>query len=177
MIVLALLAMLIGMPILAVTAPAPAANPVDGATAQMDVPFALDFFNFRIQKIEWIANGTPLFQKMGLSTDEGYGTLVITAAIKANRSNSDNVPTSNVQAIFKDGSTSTQEPMNPFATSGRPSNGTYQAGDGGTLLFVLVDMPEPTADNPITKIVFRQTYDNLKPALIRLLNPPVSIVR
>ena len=158
--------------------PAPAARPVSGDTAQMNVPFALDFFNVRIQKIEWMADSAPLIRTMGLSdSSDGTGTLVITAAVKANGHDSQNLPTSDAQAIFKDGSASTQEQLDAYTPSGRRSNATYQAGDGGTVLFILINVPPPSADNPITKIVFRQSYEGLKPALIRLLNPPVSVVK
>lgn len=159
-------------------APAPAAKPVSGSTAQMNVPFALDFFNIRIQKIEWCADGTPTYKKLQLSpSDEGLGTLVITAAVKANGSDKHVVPTSSTQLIYKDGSSSTEANLQPYTLSGRQSEGEYQAGDGGTIMFVLPNMAPPTATNPITKIVFRQSWEDLQPKLIRLLNPPVTIVR
>ena len=177
---LALALALSGTPIIAdaTKAPAPAAKPVSGATAQMNVPFALDFFNIRIQKIEWDADGTPTFQKLQLSaSDDGLGTLIITAAVKANGSDSHVVPTSTTQLIYKDGSTSTEANLQPYTLSGRQSSSEYQAGDGGTIMFVLPNMPPPTSDNPVTKIVFRQSWEDLQPKLIRLLNPTITIVR
>jgi len=159
-------------------APAPAAKPVSGATAQMNVPFALDYFNIRIQKIEWCADGTPTVTKIQLGpSDDGLGTLVITAAVRANGSDSHVIPTSNTQLIYKDGSTSTEALLQPYTLSGRPADGSYQAGDGGTVMFILPNMPPPTSDNPITKIVFRQSWEDLQPKLIRLLDPPITIVR
>jgi hypothetical protein len=184
---LALLAVSIGVPILAAsaaphaviaaTAPAPKAHPVDGATAKMNTPFAVDHFNWRITKVQFIANGQPLVVKMGLPADDGTGTFVMTAAIKNNSSDSWAVPSTKITFIYKDGSTTTEQPVQPYTMAGKPADATYQAGDGGTLYFVIPDCQEPTSDNPITKIVFRQTYDELKPPLIRLLNPPVTVVK
>ena len=61
--------------------------------------------------------------------------------------------------------------------SGKISNATYQAGDGAAIVWVLQNIAEPTSDNSITKIVFQQSFTRLKPELIRLLSPPVTIVR
>jgi hypothetical protein len=159
-------------------APAPAAKPVSGAAAQMNVPFALDYYNLRIQKIEWWADGSPAFQKMKLdASDDGLGTLAITAAIKANGRDGHVVPTPSTQLIYKDGSTSTEANLQPYTLSGRRSDGAYQAGDGGTVVFLLANMPPPSTDNPITKIVFRQSWEDLNPKLIRLLDPAVTVVR
>jgi hypothetical protein len=157
--------------------PAPAAKPVSSDTARMNVPFAIDFFNVRVQKIEWMADTAPFAQKINASSNDGTGSLVITALVKGNSNNSANVPTPNAQAIFKDGSASTEGALDAYTVSGSKSNATYQAGDGGTVVWVLQNVAEPTSDNPITKIVFRQSYTDLKPELIRLLSPPVTIVR
>lgn len=112
-----------GTPAIAATdakAPAPAAKPVSGATAQMNVPFALDYFNIRIQKIEWFADDTPTSTKLKLTaSDEGLGTLVLTATVKANGSDSHVIPTASTQLIYKDGSTSTEENLQPYTLSGR----------------------------------------------------------
>ena len=61
--------------------------------------------------------------------------------------------------------------------SGKKSNATYQAGDGAAIVWVLQNIAAPSSDNSITKIVFRQSFTGLKPELIRLLSPPVTIVR
>jgi hypothetical protein len=161
-----------------VKAPAPAAKPASAATAQMNVPFALDFYNIRIQKIEWDADGTATFKKLQLSaSDEGLGTLVMTAEVKANGNDRHVVPTSSTQLIYKDGSTSTEANLQPYTLSGRRSESEYQAGDGGTIIFVLPNMPPPSSDNPITKIVFSQSWEDLKPKLIRLQDPTITLVR
>jgi hypothetical protein len=157
--------------------PAPAAKPVSSDTARMNVPFAIDFFNVRVQKIEWMADTAPFAQKINASSNDGTGSLVITALVKGNSNNSASVPTPNAQAIFKDGSASTEGALDAYTVSGSKSNATYQAGDGGTVVWVLQNVAEPTSDNPTTKIVFRQSYTDLKPELIRLLSPPVTIVR
>ncbi len=157
--------------------PAPAAKPLSSDTAKMNVPFALDFFNIRIQKIEWMADTSAFAQKISANSDEGLGSLVITALVKANGSESANVPTPSSQAIFKDGSASNEVSLDPYTTTGKQSNATYQPGDGGTVIWVMQNVAAPTQDNPITKIVFKQSYTDLKPALIRLLSPPVTIVR
>lgn len=44
-------------------------------------------------------------------------------------------------------------------------------------MFVLTNMPPPSPENPITKIVLRQSWEDLQPKLIRLLNPTITIVR
>jgi len=156
--------------------PAPAAKPVSSDTAQMNVPFAIDFFNVRVQKIEWMADTAPFAQKINASSNDGMGSLVITALVKGNSNDSANVPTPNAQAIFKDGSASPEGGLDAYTVSGKKSNATYQAGDGGTIVWVLQNIAEPTSDNSITKIVFRQSFTGLKPELIRLLSPPVTVV-
>jgi hypothetical protein len=158
-------------------APAPAAKLQSSDTAMMDTPFALDYCNWRIRAIAWMPDSAPLMQKLNIGSNQGLGSLVLTVVIKNNSSVEREVPEPRITAIFKDGSSSDNSAgSTAYSPSGLVTHGTYPPGSGGTITYVVPNVQQPTAANPITKLVFYQSFAGLKPELIRLLAPPVTVV-
>ncbi len=143
----------------------------------MDTPFALDYCNWRIKTITWMPDSAPLMQKLNIGSNEGLGSLVLTVAIKNNGNVEHEVPEPRITAIFKDGSSSDNSSgSTAYSPSGTVTHGSYPPGSGGTITYVVPNVQQPTHDNPITKLVFYQSFTGLKPELIRLLAPPVTVM-
>jgi len=177
-------ALLIGIVLLAALgrasdagAPAPAAKLQSSDTATMDTPFALDYCNWRIKTITWMPDSAPLMQKLNIGSNQGLGSLVLIVAIKNNSATEQSVPAPRISAIFKDGSSNdTASGTTAYSPNGQVNNGTYPPGAGGTITYVVPNVQQPTPANPITKLVFYQSFAGLKPELIRLLAPPVTVM-
>jgi len=177
-------AMFIGIALLAglgresdAAAPAPAAKLQSSDIAYMDTPFALDYFNWRIKTITWMPDSAPLMQKFNIGSNTGLGSLVLVVAIKNNSSTEEETPEPRINAIFKDGSSNdTSQGSTAYGSNGQETHQSYPPGAGGTATIVVPNVQQPTHDNPITKLVFYQSFAGLKPALIRLLSPPVTVM-
>jgi len=177
-------AMFIGIVLLAglgrasdAAAPAPAAKLPSSDIAYMDTPFALDYFNWRIKTVTWMPDSAPLMQKFNIGSNTGLGSLVLVVAIKNNTSTEQETPEPRINAIFKDGSSNdTSQGSTAYASNGQETHQSYPPGSGGTTTIVVPNVQQPTADNPITKLVFYQSFADLKPQLIRLLSPPVTVI-
>lgn len=158
-----------------VDAAAPAAKLPPSDTALMGKPFVLDFYNFTIRAVTWLPDSSPAMQKIGQSSDEGKGSLVVTADVKNSSGSSSSAPDNVIQAIFKDGSSTAEQSSTAYTTTWKPLAGGYEPGDGTTAYFVVANVDKPTADNPITKLVLHASYSGTKPELVRLVSPPVSV--
>lgn len=158
-------------------APAPPAKLTSSDTAYIGKPFALDFFNWTIATIAWMPDNAPQMKQYQIESQPDRGSLVLRVAIKNSSDSSANVPTPIIQAIFKDGSSSgTGENASAFTASGkRADSNAYPPGAGTTVVYVVPNIPKPDSANPITKLVFQQSFTGLKPELIRLLAPPVTV--
>ena len=156
-------------------ATAPAAKLPPSETALMGKPFVLDFYNFTVRAVTWLPDSSPAMQKVGRSSDEGKGSLVITADIKNSSDHSSSAPDNVMQAIFKDGSATGEDSSTAYTTTWKPLAGSYEPGDGTTAYFVVANVEKPTAENPITKLVLHASYSGTKPELVRLLTPPVAV--
>jgi hypothetical protein len=158
-------------------APAPAAKLQSSDIAYMDTPFGLDYFNWRIKTITWMPDSAPLMQKFNIGSNTGLGSLVLVVAIKNNSSTERETPEPRINAIFKDASSNDiSQGSTAYGSNGQETHQSYPPGAGGTATIVVPNVQQPTADNPITKLVFYQSFADLKPQLIRLLAPPVTVI-
>ncbi|GAC1394311.1 MAG: hypothetical protein NVSMB31_14590 [Vulcanimicrobiaceae bacterium] len=152
------------------------AGQLTGATIKANQVFLLDFFNFRIRKVEWMPPAKPLVQAAYADDAAGSGAVVLTVELRNASGDARDVPDPVIQVIQKDGTRTTAEARTAYAPSGKQIDGDFEPGDGPTVRFVIPNVGKPTAKNPITKIVFTPSYTgDTGPAIFRLYNPVVVI--
>ena len=165
----------------AVAAPvAPGQGQIKGDVVQLNQQFHIDHFNFRIQKIEWIAADTAFAKAQdGEAIDDGKGLILITATVKSTFTDAENLPIPEIQVFYKDGTQSADDNRTAFSASGTELSGDYQPGQGASVRFYIPNMPKPSADNPITKMIFQPNNgddnDSGAAKAFRMLSPPVSV--
>ena len=160
---------------------APGRGQISGDVVALNQQFHIDHYNFRIQKVEWITPDSPFGRAIGdnETTDEGKGFILITATVKSTFDDSEALPYPEIQVLYKDGMQSTDDNRSPYSASGNLMNGDYQPGQGASVRFYIPNMPKPTADNPITKLILQPhngtDNDAGAPKMFRMLNPPVDV--
>ena len=141
-------------------------------------PFRFGTFDVRVIKIEWMrANGYLV--PLGQPDPDGRGALVLTVTLRNAGSSRDHLPTPDMQVVFQDGTQTSMETRFPFDVTGkRLSLDVYDPGDGPTVRYIVASVPQPTAANPISKILFSPRYTgDAGPDVLRLLDPPVTIAQ
>ena len=158
---------------------APGQGQLSGDTVTMNQQFHIDHYNFRVQKVQWVA-GDSAFAKSqeGENIDEGKGFLLVTIALKSTNTEADALPIPEIQILYKDGTQSADDNRTPYNASGQEMTGDYQPGQGATVVYYIPNVVKPGGDNPITKIIFQPhngaENDSGAPKIFRLLNPPVA---
>ncbi|MDP9018970.1 MAG: hypothetical protein M3N19_11720 [Candidatus Eremiobacteraeota bacterium] len=152
------------------------AGQLSGATIKANQVFLLDFFNFRIRKVEWMPAAKPLVQAAYADDAAGSGAIVLTIELRNASGDARGLPDPVIQVIQRDGTQTTAEARTAYTPGGKQIDGDYQPGDGPTVRFVIPNISKPTASNPITKIVFTPSYTgDTGPAIFRFYNPVVVI--
>lgn len=155
-------------------APAPAvASP--GVQIKANQVFLLDFFNFRIRKVEWMPATSSLVNN-AVGSDAGRGAIVLTIEVRNASDDARGLPSPAIQVMMKSGEQTTAEGRTAYDANGHEINGDYQSGDGPTVKYVIPDVAKPSASNPVTKIVFTPSYSgDTGPSIFRLIQPQVTI--
>lgn len=150
-----------------------AASP--GVDIKANQVFRLDFFNFRIRKVEWMP-ASSAFASNAAGSDAGRGIIVLTIEVRNAGEDASGPPSPAIQVIMKSGEHSTAEGRVAYDAIGKEMNGDFQPGDGPTVKYVIPDIPKPTAANPVTKIDFTPSYSgDTGPSIFRLITPQVTI--
>lgn len=150
-----------------------AASP--GVEIKANQVFRLDFFNFRIRKVEWMPATSPLVSNSA-GSDSGRGAVVLTIEVRNASDTASGLPSPGIQVIMKSGEQTTAEARVAYDANGREISGEYQNGDGPTVKYVIPDVAQPSASNPVTKIVFTPSYTgDTGPSIFRLVSPQVTI--
>jgi len=154
-----------------------AAQPANGQI-KFNQAFRFGAFDVRIIKLEWRrANGYLV--PLGQPDTDGKGALVLTLVLRNAGKSREHLPTPDMQVVFLDGTQTSMETRFPFDVTGkRLSLEVYDPGDGPTVRYIVASVPQPTAANPISKIVFSPRYTgDAGPDVLRLLDPPVTIAQ
>ena len=159
---------------------APGQGQVKGDAVVLNQQFHIDHYNFRIQKIEWIAADSAFAKTQDSEAiDDGKGLILITATVKSTFTDAENLPIPEIQVFYKDGTQSADDNRTPFSASGGELSGDYQPGQGASVRFYIANVPKPSTDNPVTKMIFQphngEDNDSGAPKMFRLLNPPISV--
>lgn len=159
---------------------APARGQIKGDIVQVNQLFHIGGFNVRVLKLEWVAADSAFVK--GLEDppqiDEGKGALVITATLKNTAQDAQELLVPTIQVFYKDATQSDEDDRYPRTAAGKDISGDYQPGQGMTVRYSIPNVPKPTADNPVTKILVKpqNAGDNDEgfPKVFRMLSPPVS---
>lgn len=146
-----------------------------GVEIKMNQVFKLDFFNMQVRGVEWLPASSP-FASATVGDDAGRGVLVLTIEVRNADQDARGLPDPVIQAMMKSGEQTNAEPRTAYNAAGKEITGDYQFGDGPTVKYVIPDVEKPSAENPVTKIVFTPSYSgDTGPAIFRLYQPVVKI--
>jgi hypothetical protein len=177
---LAVLALLAFSSSAALAAPAvPGRAQMKGDVVKMNDQFHLTGWNYRIKSIRWIPATDAYAQKVASYAGDATapnGYLVLEVPVKNTQSEQDAVPQLIATAFYNDGTTKDSGPM-PYSKAGNPiNNQQVYPGGGATAYYVINDVPQPTKDNPLTKMIFKLNANNDPgyPPVYRLMQPVVT---
>lgn len=164
----------------AIAAPTvPGRAQLKGDMVRMNQQFHITGFNYRIHAIRWVAASDPFAQAITsyvatASPPNGY--LVFEVPLKNTQSGEAGVPGLDITAFYKDGTNATSNEI-PFSKAGAPlkSNNLFP-GQGMTVYYAIVNLPQPTKANPVVKLLLSYTANNDPgyPPVYRMLHPVVT---
>lgn len=157
----------------------PGRSQLKGDVVKMNDQFHLTGWNYRIKSIRWIPATDAFAQKIASYAGDATapnGYLVLEVPVKNTQSQQDAVPQLSATAFYNDGTTKDSGPM-PYSKAGSPINSQQvYPGGGATAYYVITDVPQPTKDNALTKMIFKLNANNDPgyPPVYRLLKPVVT---
>ena len=177
------LPMLLAPTLAAAQSIAPAATPIKGDLIRIGDLFHIDYFNVRITAIVWLPGSDPVGKAIEERTNQeppadGKGFLEIDAETKNATRDSAMPPSPYFQVIFKDGSQTDDTDAMVFRGAQLFASTNYQPGAGPALRYIIANVPKPTGDFLVTKIIIKPAYsenDAGAPRAFRMLTPPVTI--
>ncbi len=157
----------------------PGRGQMKGDIVKMNQQFHITGYNYRIKAIRWVPATDPFAQ--GASSYAGTasapnGYLVFEVPAKNTQSEEDWAPNLTVTALYKDG-TMADGDQTPFSKTGNPlTSRKVFPGQGITVYYTIANVPRPTKDNPLVKLILKYTANNDPgyPPVYRLLHPIVS---
>jgi hypothetical protein len=151
-----------------------------GDVVAMNQQFHLAGYNFRIEAIRWVPANDAFVQKVASYVGDSNppnGALVFEVPVKNTQSEVDTAPDLTITVQYKDG-TQADSSIAPFGKSGGApvTSRKIYPGQGTTLYYVVKDVPQPTAGNPLVKLIIKNNENNDPgyPAVYRLLHPVVG---
>jgi len=170
---------------LAIAAPSvPTRGAVKGDVVHMNQQFHVDSANFRITAIKWIPASDPKAATIAgvlhideVSAPNGY--LMFVAPQKNTRSHPDSAVWLKITAFYKDGTQADDADGVPVSTAYKQLlyNVNFYPGQGVTTYFFIANVPQPTPQNPLTKLIIGDTNNQNDPGypkVYRMLDPIVT---
>ncbi len=140
--------------------------------------------NLRIASIRWIPSTDPLAtrisnlpQMQAPTAPNGY--LLFSVPQKNTSRNPQPAQYLKITAFYKDGTQADDGDGVPWSTAYKQLlyNTTFYPGQGVTTYFIIANVPQPTRNNPLTKLILSDPgmqNDSGYPRVYRLLNPVVK---
>jgi len=162
----------------------PTRGAVKGDVVRMNQFFHIEDDNLRVASIRWISSGDPLAttisnlpQMSSPTAPNGY--LLFTVPQKNTSKNPQPAQYLKITVFYKDGTQADDGDGVPWSTAYKQLlyNTTYYPGEGVTTYFIIANVPQPTQQNPITKLILSDPgMQNAPgyPKLYRLLDPIVK---
>lgn len=157
----------------------PTRSQLNGDVVKMNQQFYLSGWNYRVTAIRWIPATNAFAQAVASYAGDATapnGYLVLEVPVKNTQNEADSVPQLTATAFYRDGTTKDSGPM-PYSKAGKPINSERVYPGGGTMAYyVIADVPQPSKDNPLTKMLFKLNANNDPgyPPVYRLLKPVVT---
>lgn len=164
----------------ALAAPAvPGRAALKGDLVKMNQQFHLLGYNYRIVHITWVPATDAFVQKTAdyaSGSTAPNGALIFKVPAKNTQSSWDYAPALHITVQYKDG-TQADGYDQPFLKSGTMVHAyKIQPGQGMTFYYIVDNVPQPTHDNPVVKLLLKNTSSNDKgfPPVYRMLHPVIS---
>ena len=162
----------------------PTRGPIKGDIIHINQQFHVESANFRITAIHWIPADDPKAATIAgaLHIDEvtaPNGYLMFVAPQKNTRSHPDSSEWLKITAFYKDGTTADDADGVPVTSKYQQLlyNVNFYPGQSVMTYFFIANVPQPTAQNPLTKIMVSSVSlhnDPGYPKVYRMLDPVVS---
>ncbi len=164
----------------------PTRGQVRGDVVHMNQQFHVNGFNIRIESIRWIASTSPLAARIAslpqMEAPTAPNGFLEFKVLKKN-TQSGTAPGAGllkIMAFYRDGTQADDGVAYPFSTSfhyvGSSSTNIYP-GQGMTVYYFIENVPQPSKQNPLTKLVISDPSmynDPGYPKVYRLLNPVLT---
>lgn len=154
----------------------PTRGAMKGDVVKMGQQFHLTGFNYRITKIHWIPSSDAFAKAISpYMPTSSPGLLVFQVPVKNTQSEADYDPLLTITVLYKDG-TQADSDGHPYSAAGALQQKKLFPGQGATFYYAAGGVPQPTDDNPVVKLILKNTENNDPgyPPVYRLLHPVIT---